>query len=580
MWTLKHQDTLQALDDWGLSELKRTLKNQACDTVSFTHKTSSISQSPLFEPQSLLTLYRDGTPWFMGFVTQAPHMGCHQKEQVHYTVKGPWWYLENLVYQQGWWQVDDPSKENPQKVLIHKGRVILGQDISGKTLTCKEQIKDILNYAITCGAPIQVGTIDHDFTIPLDEVKDLSCAEALHRILRWAPDSVTYFDYSSIPYPTLHIRKRTQCPSLALEIEAGDIAKLSITPRHDLQVPEVVLKYEKTHHLGKYAWTTTEIDAYPQGSQGKSFKALVLTLEILGARSTLVQQKITTQTIQPHSPQWWRDHMPELQNIPLDSMHIGGAQRSSNLPQELIEGTIAPWMNAQVEEDVIRALVSYETDTLSVSEQPVSVRVLATDASSNVFRKALASTPEEPTPFGLAKELYDSLSPLHFEGSVTQYLSKTTLGQCINIQGGHPLWENMHALLQEIKEDVDNHKSTLSFGPPKHLGNADLIELLRMNRKRSASHYAPVRTSGTSPYNSFVEQGYHTRIGHSGALQGHYKKLTFKNPKALDAKLVIDADTLEKDMLITLREEDVCDNGELKKRIILSSQPFKEEDLL
>ena len=54
----------------------------------------------------------------------------------------------------------------------------------------------------------------------------------------------------------------------------------------------------------------------------------------------------------------------------------------------------------------------------------------------------------------------------------------------------------MNALLQEIHDDLDDGRTTLTFGPPGHLTIQDLMEQLRPNRSRKESRHIKERQNG------------------------------------------------------------------------------------
>lgn len=60
-------------------------------------------------------------------------MGDPFKEEKQYEVAGPWWYLENFIYQQ-------ELKRAPEKPIL-SSRVILGQKSNGSRCNTNEQVQ-------------------------------------------------------------------------------------------------------------------------------------------------------------------------------------------------------------------------------------------------------------------------------------------------------------------------------------------------------------------------------------------------------------------------------------------------------
>lgn len=582
-WTLKYKDKEMPLHMWGLSHLKRNRINQGIDKVSFTHNCKLLEDTPLFDPETPIRIFKNAISWFYGIITKTPSHGSAFKEDHKYEVAGPWWHLENLVYQQIWNEMV-PLGDAEELRTIDTGRVILGQNSQGEPINNGTQIKKILQYAINQNAPIAIGEIAIDVTFPYDETKDISCAEAIQRLLRWSPDAVVWFDYSTTPHPTLHIKKRSQIDEANLYLHQNtSIKSLQITPRHDLQSKAVVIKYEKNHHINGQSWMSTEVDSYPKTATGREFKALVLTVELDGAHTQKVKQDIKTESIILDSPQWWQKHLPALQSIPLSKITIKNPSRNGNLPAELIAGSISTWMNREVEEDIIRAQISYETDTEQVIDREVAIRLNTTNASTRVYEQILSNENPEPTPSNLAKKLYEAVSMLQFDGEVIlenkEVNSSTLMGCVLNIHNGNKSWETMRASIQTVKEDIDRGRTIISFGPAKHLGPDDLIELLRANRKRHATRNAARRITGKPSKTKVLEQPTHSRIENTDTGPGNFGRLVFINDKNPSKKIILDPNKIQENTFLELQEEDYCHNGFLKKRLVLASAPYTPTEI-
>lgn len=576
-WTLKYKNTERPLSSWGLSQIKKLTINQGLDKLTFIHNNTKLENPPLFDPESPLTLLKNNTPWFFGIVTKTPGYGTDRQESQLYEIAGPWWHLENLVYQQSWNQAI--TLDNTETLhTIHTGRIILGQDIHGNPIHNGQQISEILQYAIQQGAPIAIGEITLDVLFPSDETKDISCSEAIQRLLRWSPDSILWFDYSTTP-PSLNIKKRTEIPKSNLYLNQNtSIKSLKITPRYDLQSSAVVIKYEKLHQINSQSWASTEIDSYPPSATGREFKALVLTIELDGSLTQKVKQSIRTEPIHLHNPHWWKKHLPALHQVPLEKITIKSPSRSGNLPAELIEGNISPWMNRAVEEDIIRAKLSYETEYEHIFDRDIAIKIHTTNANTRVYEQITNSELPEPTPIGLAKKLYDALSLLQFDGEVIlqnqEVHSSTLMGSVLNIFNANKTWETMNATIQNVREDLDKGQTTITFGPAKHLGPDDLVELLRTNRKRHATRNSTRRITGKPTKLTELIQPTHSRIENTDIGPTHFARLTFINNQNPTKKIILDANKIKENTSLELQEEDYCSNGILKKRLVLASPPY------
>ena len=574
-WTLEYQGSVRTFADWGLSALKRRRLNQGRDTVCFTEAGRGVDGQPLFAPETLVTLRLGKNIYFRGIVTKAPGIGQRAREARHYELAGPWWYLENLIFQQAWAEAVDTNDSKSATAPVFKGRVILGQSADGKSISLRDQVEEIIQYAASLGAPIEMGNIDPELTFPMDETRDLTCAEALTRILRWAPDAVVWFDYASADKAKLNISTRTTMPEVTIPI--GGVKSVELTPRHDLQVPAVVLKYEKKHLENGASWTTTELDAFPENATGRELKALVLTVELEGMRAQMLRQRVRAEPIHHEHPNWWQAHVPSLQGV--RNLVIKNPSRTSVHPNELVEGSVAPWMRRSIEEDVVRALDSYETDDVSEVDREEAVRLNATDASTFTYQRLLSAEPDEAAPMGLARQLFEAVNVLQYDGFVELESEEVSLqpylGTLLSFSESTPEYAAMRGLVQEVREDIERGRTWIRFGPPKHLGADDLVELMRVNRRRRATRRAFVRSTGRVDKNGgILEQATHARVDNADSGGGAYKRLVIADPQNKARAIELDVASIPKDLCISLKQEIVCVNGELKARLVLASDPF------
>lgn len=110
----------------------------------------------------------------------------------------------------------------------------------------------------------------------------------------------------------------------------------------------------------------------------------------------------------------------------------------------------------------------------------------------------------EPTPTGLAQAIYDGRKNTPYQGTITLATQDLVqagswIGRVLNLMGGDPEWETMAAEVQTIEESVAKGTTSISVGPPDHLGPSDLAALLRASRLRTLVNATDVatRTGGT-----------------------------------------------------------------------------------
>jgi len=242
-WTIVNNGAEKLCADWGLTQFTRKLKTQGTDEMGFKADGTLCDAAPLFAIYSTLTLWRDrtvnsdgtfsgGTIWFNGLVTQVPRAGAPDAESMAYKVSGPWWYLEKRVFQQPYQNVflgystpNDPTSDAifAPGITTH---LFLNQGVSGSALTKinnGQQIIEALNWALkpftdaNAAPPFQIGRITPTVDVPIDEVRDITCAQVIQKMLRWSPEAVTWFDYTTTP-PTFNCIRRSDMIALNLDI--------------------------------------------------------------------------------------------------------------------------------------------------------------------------------------------------------------------------------------------------------------------------------------------------------------------------------------------------------------------------
>ena len=536
IWTLRDANGVEkTMADWGLRDLTRELINQASDVATFRADGTASDADPIFAHGSTVLLFRNGTPWFYGRVVEVPGRASAKAEDQFYRVAGPWWYLENLVFQQIW---QTTNGVDVTLVPTNKSRLILGQKSDGTKLATGAAILEVLNYAIARGAPIALGAITPNAIAPYGETVDHSCAEVIRHFLRWTPDAMAAFDYTTSPYPTLSIRRRADASTVTLPAYGAPVSGLDLTPRHDLQVRAVVLKFDQTNDVNGDTFTSLIVQSAPVTATGDELGALVMTFDLAGARATYQKQKVRTDPI-PQSDtsagviDWWKGKFPWLSDFADGDLAVVPGSHTlaienpgnypgitlSNLPNELLEGSVASWMNLYSAPLRVQATLQYtgaDTDESAEvwgakKQRNLYTRIIGTNAQTQVYNRLTSETEAEPVPTGLAQALYDATGILQYDGVLElteEECSGVAVPGCLlNLTGGRAEWATMSAQIQRIEEQIDLGQTRVTVGPAKHLGHADLVELLRVNRNRRISYRLSERTTGSGSGNAAKVQG-------------------------------------------------------------------------
>lgn len=562
--------------DLGISDLRIRTLSQAVSEATFRVAQPFDEDGP-FNQGDTVIIKKDDDQWFYGRVIPIPRTGEARYETVSYVLADPWWYLERQVFQQDWALYSEGSVR-----AVQKSRCILGQGYDGVAVNNGAVVRAAVEWAIAAGAPLQIGTIGVAVPMLFDEVQDMTCAEIIRRVLRLSPDAVTWIDHSTTP-PTFNVARRTALTAVARAATGQPVKAVNITARGDLQVPAVVLKYERTVTVDEQTYETVEIEKYPPTATGREWNALVATIELAGDRFGFVSQKIVSAEIPANlaaNLAWWKARHPWFNDSKISQIQIKSVTRTSTLPRELQEGSLQDWMQKNSAEDTITALADYtltnpDGSKTLMADEPISVRIVATNCLSGTFRRLSDYAEGEPKPVGLAKALYDAASELQFEGSYTIHEDECTrsvgMGRVLNLTGGRASWASMRALIQQVEEDIDGGNTTVIFGPAPHLGPGDLVDLLRANRRRRLAASLLVRSSGeVSDKQEAIALSGKTPQTAATRGPGVAKKLTITNGSR---RIELDPALLNKSPM-TVRELTICVDGAEKKIQILATEPY------
>ena len=623
-WTLLNNGIERPLADWGItSNLFRTLVSGGIDTVNFDIVGIDCDAPLPFEEHSVCVIKRDGEPWFQGLVLSAARTGSPEAERISYQLGGPWWYLENLIYQQKWFTVVDPAALNKSLVGGYKTHVILNQGINGSYLNTGQQIADAVQWAIDAGAPIATAaTYDANtlpvpvdpkmpaVTVPFTEDRDVTVAEVIQRMLRFSPDAVTWFDYSTSP-PTFYCRRRADLTAVTISFPprpAGTpgLRAFGIRPRKDLLRPAVVLKFERHNENGGLSYSTVDYRIAPDNGltpgtkeyldlaavHERTFGAFVATIELAGLVASYASATIECAPIQADGIDWWIVKDASLKNDPEDdpnakiiTLELTSVQRAGSLPNELIAGQIAPWMNFKTERETItcqiKKSIKSENPQAPASETTDvhTARIIATDAVSGTYQTLESAGAAEPIPEGLAGEFFKAINALQYEGMLElqeqEISGQVSIGNLVNLaNSARPELEAMAAMVQQVTENPFMGQTSVTLGPCAQLGPADLVELMRVNRYRRTYTAPSEKLTGVDGSASRIVLGTETPKENSTAGAPNPQRVVIATPTGGS---ILDLHAVKAEgRLIYIRKIDICIDNQNMKMLLLASDPFIE----
>jgi hypothetical protein len=547
---------------WGYSSPILRLVSRAASTLTLRKAGGDPAAAADIPYGGQITIYKDrvyaagfsgGRIIFKGSRTDLNGIASPGEPAATMQFSDVWFNLSRQIYQHYW-----AARIGGVMVNFYYSRVNLFQDISAGTATpwtyndVQAQITDIINYASgPLGLPIQLGTVDPIWQLPVYGVKAITCAEALLHCLRPIPDAVTYFDYTTTP-PTLHIRQRANLTAVSLPYADGVKHQSSrIKSRPDLVPGSVVIQYQKTNQFNGVAYDTFQNDVYPALSTGAEPQAIVAPIDLRGGNITQVFGQVTADAIDPTLIAFWKAKKQDLNDASICGLamatdathpvkvydHTGAditGTWAADWPNEISgngAGGVAPWMYAgstqiTAEEATITAWVKYvKASTVgyanplhTVAAHQVSCRVKLTNSAAGTINYSALQNydPGDPAIVGLAQYLYTAASQLQWEGhhiivedsvsdivvATVHYLMSPRF--TLNLTGGNADWADMAAAIFDVEIDFFHGKTTVNFGPHAHLSAQEFKELLMFFVTRVIWDNPNIRSTGQNSAGSNV----------------------------------------------------------------------------
>jgi hypothetical protein len=504
MWELEYNGTRSSFADRGLSEV--SLTRTSCGEDRLTFSAGEAFDAPLkFEYGSTITVWRSGVRYFTGKIITTPRSGAPTFERHAYTACSPWIDLTKVPFEQFWHQDDGE---------LASTIVILGKTKEDVRMTCGQQIKEILDHAISQGAALSYNSADLDaldITPPESQETDIACSESLLRMLNWHKDFTSFFDYADA-VPVLRFSKRSTAAAISFNCSQGAPAEeINIIRRDDLKIRGCTINYSITSTVnGRSVYSLRTETAGEKSGLG----VLKNTVELEGYSVDRLTQRIKTTTCPKDTgigfylagkTPWL--FAPEVESYTWSDFE---AKPPEEMPDILTEGTCQDWMTGVLSgTGTLSATAKVIFKNGDVKSIKVSCSETFTNAQTKTYRKSENYVSGESMPVKLAEKIYNQFTEYHYQGSFSllevEVSGSARPGMVLNLTGGLAEWASMRAQIQQVAEDLDEGRTVISFGPPDHLSAQDFVELLRVNRIRKKSEYSRVRATGESNTSSSVE---------------------------------------------------------------------------
>ncbi len=444
----------------------------------------------LLQAGDAVSVQYNGATVFSGEVDRIVDRHGRGTERVQdVTVAGPWSKLNRLVFRQSWSVAG--AGTNGSALTISSSRVILNQKANGTAQSMKEQLEEILDYACQkCG--ITQGTVSAlAQVLPADEARDITCADAIRRELRFFPKRIVRFDYARGP-----------------SINIVDTSSSSIAG-YVASIPKTERVYEYNAHPVSCVCVdvdTTDIivggsslsvhQVYPTDADPDDLDCLHVTVPLeRGSASTTTESfESVTENVPSdlNSVTFWKLKHPRLANVAVSAIDItNGARTPSNYPR-IAKSTKGEIEAAGLHCEVSRFTCDCHITTTDDEEEDIKLTMdfLTTDATTRTYtwQTGSSSTAGETLPANLAQALFEQRSQSLLSERMT-----IRLGDSFPKIGDKDVVDGETVYLQSFDVDCYDLTAQLSFGQPEHLSAEDMKSLLNGFRQRGYATTAKLR---------------------------------------------------------------------------------------
>jgi len=459
------------------------------------------------------------------------------------TVAGPWGKLNRLVFKQTW---------GAGAVAFSSSRVILGQTAAGLAQTMAAQLAEIAGFAATpCGIALGANNAPNTY-LPLDEARDVTCADAIRRELRFFPKLVVRFDYSQAT-PSLQIVDTEHADSASYMATIPKTDREYVYSAHPVSCVDVTVDAVEISANGDRA---SFHQVYPADGDTDDLDCLHVTVPLArgGGSTTSETFKIETEDVPSDldDKAWWKAKHPRLANVASSAITISYGARSDSG-----ESTVYPRIlkNAKDEVEaagkhcrVTRFTCKCKISTADDDEEDIDLTMdfLTTDATTGAYTVQTGSTAAagETLPTGLAQALYEQRSQSLVSEAVTVRLGASfpKLGDKLVETVGNA---SETLFLQSFDVDVADLTARLAFGQPEHLSAEDMKSLLNGFRQRGSAYTAKLREDAAAEDDDDADApGGIPPIASSEWSPGTKQKTTIKGGAGA-GNIVLDASTVD-----------------------------------
>lgn len=489
--------------------------------------------------------------------------------------KGPWGALSRLVFRQTWHVGADLTYSSP--------RVVLNQSAAGLDQNMTDTVKEICSFAAPrCGFSYSASNVSvADVFLPKDETRDVTCADAIRRELRFFPRKIVRFDYSAVT-PALHISEPDTSRDAAYVSSIPKSARRYEYTAHPIRGVDVYTadvdttvsgsEISQNHQFyGEPGVSRDDIDVLhcyiplAPGTSSTTYESLEVTTEEIGSVGGVVDER-----------EWWRTKHPRLNGVANAALTITdfGYPLPSFSPRRITDCTVGALRKFGLKAELVRFHCRARIETADDVEDDIYLTMdfVVTNASTRVYTQQTGSSASagETLPEGLAKAIYDQRC-----GDLKNETMTIRLGDAFPTLGD--ACDGL--VLQEYDVDCDALTAELHFGVPEYVSAEDMRSLLNGFRMRGYASNAVIRGTGEPDEEDAVDFAGIQPVASTEFCPGTKAKTTIKASSG--GTVVLDSKSLEAGETARLRTVTLYDkagNPSNLKVLATERKPGEGED--
>ena len=501
--------------------------------------------SGLIASGDTVTVKYNGSTVFAGTLAKYTERTTRGLTVLDMTCADRWDILERRVFRQEW----KVAGEGGASVTTRSARLVLNVDELGLPVMLPGQIGEICSYG---GIMNSDGGIPN-VALPADVTENITCADAIRRLLRLFPQVVAYYN-AERNVVQFSVPDTSKSPGWLSEGRILSRAKQYTA--HPVVGVDIATESVDTVVVDEDG-ATVDMRAYTHQTAGNvnSDDCLHVFMPLAGgsASSSWESLEVTTEEMPLLStPSFWQEKHPRLANVPLSAISISDAGRSSTTYDRITSNDIgalrAFGLNAEVVHCHCKATVTTEDDV--EEELYLTMDFTMTDASPGRHTRQTGSSSMagETLPEGLAAALLAQRSG-NLEGEDVEIAlceAFPTVGETLD-----------DLICQTVEVDCDTRVARLHFGHPAYLSAEDMRSLLNGFRGHAYASNIPQR-GNTDP-------GAGAAVDVAGGIQpltttefspGTKAKMTIKHvdDAAKSGTIVLDADKVDSGKTLEVQE--------------------------